>query len=195
MVDIEFIEFQVEFLLNYKGFPYSKDHTPAKERVLKVIECSSNQIFTKKIFELALNRLRTESDGDVYYFDLEDEIIKKLDVLDILNDSKISMQTNADSQVDLTFEMQTNTKVLLLKELGILDLLEKKYAFKNKTEFAKLLAIIVSGNTENKDAISDTIRRYLSTVNLTRQRNPAYTDDQKKRINEIFAQFGIKTIK
>lgn len=151
--------------------------------------------FEGHIYKLENQPVDKDNMFDTSYRDEVKEFGKRIAYIDIIIKSfkpTLSQQTNADSQVDLSFQMQTNTKVLLLKELGVLNFLEKKYEFKNKTEFAKLLAIIVSGNTENKDAISDTIRRYLSTVNLTRQRNPAYTDDQKKRINEIFAQFDIK---
>jgi hypothetical protein len=154
--------------------------------------------FEGHIYKLENQPVDKDDMFDTSYRHEVKEFGKRITYIDIIIKSfkpTLSQQTNEDSKIDLSFEMQTITKMLLLKELGIIDMLKKRYGFEEKTEFAKLIAIIIAGNTDNREAISDTIRKYLSKLNLPKKINPLYKDTQKKRVNEVFAQFGIKPIK
>ena len=70
-----------------------------------------------------------------------------LNRLDILFGNQVVPQ-DANVIPDLN-TVQNRTKILLLEELGVLDLLKKKEPFKNGTNLAKLIAELISGKNDD----------------------------------------------
>ena len=208
MKDIKFIEEQLELLLEFKpNTEYSKSYLSPKDKMNKLYDnCTTEDIFFEITdvlildldYEFDLHEKNEHFGIGVSYFEAYDcfrnEMINEINRKNfLLNRPQLIEDANIDfNELDAS---DTRTKIILLKELGVLKSLEKKFAFQSQTQFARLIAILITGKNEKLETVNETVRKALSNVHIKNQTNSLYTLPQIAKVNTIFSSFGIPNIK
>ena len=126
---------------------------------------------------------------------VDENLLKLNNILE----KKLILNNDVNSKDDVLIPdlntLQNRTKILLLQELGILDLLKKKEPFKNGTNLAKLIAELISGKNDDVKSVYNSIRTDLSYLTHQNNSKTPYTDKQIKIINSILASFSLPLIK
>ena len=93
---------------------------------------------------------------------VDENLLKLNNILE----KKLILNNDVNSKDDVLIPdlntLQNRTKILLLQELGVLDLLKKKEPFKNGTNLAKLIAELISGKNDDVKSVYNSIRTDLS---------------------------------
>jgi len=126
---------------------------------------------------------------------VDENLLKLNNILE----KKLILNNDVNSKDDVLIPdlntLQNRTKILLLQELGILDLLKKKEPFKNGTNLAKLIAELISGKNDDVKSVYNSIRTDLSYLTHQNNSKTPYTDKQIKIVNSILASFSLPLIK
>ena len=126
---------------------------------------------------------------------VDENLLKLNNILE----KKLILNNDVNSKDDVLIPdlntLQNRTKILLLQELGILDLLKKKEPFKNGTNLAKLIAELISGKNDDVNSVYNSIRTDLSYITQKKNSKSPYKNRQIKIVNSILASFSLPLIK
>lgn len=214
---------RIDNLLDINFFKLDKNKLPFKEDVANFIDNLKNIEQEIVALKLIINGLKAlllphimldkdflkfknivaKDDPDFVLFGIEkrkESVDEKLFFLENILEKKTILNNQSNSnQEDCLIpdleKLQNRTKIILLQELGVLDFLKKKEAFKNSTALAKVVAELVTGKNEEVSSVYNSIRTDLSYVCQKKHPKTPYKTPQINKVNAILSYFSLPLIK
>tara|TARA_R110001606_G_scaffold274145_4_gene422695 strand:+ start:2428 stop:3072 length:645 start_codon:yes stop_codon:yes gene_type:complete len=214
MEEYKFIKEQIDKIIEFKpNVKYSNDYKHPKDRVNDFVSICKNKEQIYDVLKLVKIKIDAEIDiyleGDLFgvgvsyyenYKAFHRDLMTEVDtVIELFGfnqtkDDLVSVE-EVEEKIPELEKLQYRTKLILLQELGFLDLLKKKDVFKNKTKLSKILSEIVTGKNDDINRVYDSIRTDLSYINQKKHKKSPYTKSQISKVNSILASFSLPRIK
>ena len=214
MKDIKFINKQVDEIIEFDPKKeYSESYKHPKDRIINFVSNNKNEEQIYDVLKLVKIKIDAEIDiyleGDLFgsgvsyyenYKSFHRDLIAEVDsVIELIGfpqakDDLVSVE-EVEEEIPELEKLQYRTKLILLQELGFLDLLKKKDVFKNNTKLSKILSEIVTGKNDDINRVYDSIRTDLSYLNQKKHKKSPYTKNQISKVNSILASFSLPEIK
>ena len=170
-----------------------------------------NQIYN--VLRIVKNKADTELGeyeyGEVYSFtgsfyehyrSFHNDLMTEVDsVIELISspqakDDLVSVE-EVEEEIPEIEKLQFRTKVILLQELGVLDLLKQKEPLKNGTNLAKLIAELVCGVDGDTNRAYKAVKKDLTYVSHRNNEHSPYTAKQIKIVNQILTSLSLPIIK
>ena len=221
MKDINFINEQVDKIIQYKINPkdsFKYKHPKERFKELLIVCEDKEQIFDvlKEVKRQIVSELGGQELKDMFgeknhsddYLIFHNDVMLEIDKIYNIhnfNDSSFDSPDDSSDNYDVRNivveedvpelnNLENRTKIILMQELGILNLLKIEESFKKSTTLAKFIAELFSGKKDDVNKVYESIRTDLSYILNKKAKKTPYTESQYKKVNAILAKYGLPPI-